>query len=97
MIRRPPRSTLFLYTTLFRSIAHIEMLSTMVARLLEKAPVAVQEEAVKDPAVMAVMGGVNPQHIIGFGVGRMEEHKSEIQLRQYIVCRFLLVKKNITT
>ncbi len=50
-------------------IAHVEMLATMIARLLEKAPVAAQEEAVKDPAVMAIMGGMNPQHIIVSGLG----------------------------
>jgi Mn-containing catalase len=50
-------------------IAHIEMLATMIARLLEKAPVAAQEEAVKDPAVLAVMGGMNPQHLIVSGLG----------------------------
>jgi Mn-containing catalase len=50
-------------------IAHVEMLATMIARLLEGAPVAVQEEAVRDPAVMAVMGGMNPQHIIVSGLG----------------------------
>jgi Mn-containing catalase len=50
-------------------IAHVEMLATMIARLLEKAPVAAQEEAVRDPAVMAVMGGMNPQHMIVTGLG----------------------------
>ncbi|HEY0972825.1 MAG TPA: manganese catalase family protein [Gemmatimonadales bacterium] len=50
-------------------IAHVEMLATMIARLLEGAPVAAQDEAVKDPAVMAVMGGMNPQHIIVSGLG----------------------------
>lgn len=50
-------------------IAHVEMLATMIARLLERAPVAAQEEAVKDPAVMAVMGGMNPQHYIVTGLG----------------------------
>lgn len=50
-------------------IAHVEMLATMIARLLEGAPVAVQDEAVRDPAVMAVMGGMNPQHIIVSGLG----------------------------
>ena len=52
-------------------LAHVEMLATMIARLLEKAPVAAQEEAVKDPAVMAVMGGMSPQHIIVSGLGAM--------------------------
>ena len=50
-------------------IAHVEMLATMIARLLEGAPVAVQDEAVKDPAVLAVMGGMNPQHYIVAGLG----------------------------
>ena len=50
-------------------IAHVEMLATMIARLLENAPVAVQDEAVKDPAVLAVMGGMNPQHYIVNGLG----------------------------
>ena len=50
-------------------IAHVEMLATMIAQLLENAPVAVQDEAVKDPAVLAVMGGMNPQHYIVAGLG----------------------------
>jgi Mn-containing catalase len=59
-------------------IAHVEMLSTMVARLLEKAPVEAQEEAARNPMVGAIMGGVspdvvlagmNPQHIIVSGLG----------------------------
>jgi len=50
-------------------IAHVEMLATMIAQLLEGAPVAVQDEAVKDPAVLAVMGGMNPQHYIVAGLG----------------------------
>jgi Mn-containing catalase len=50
-------------------VAHVEMLATMIARLLERAPVAAQEEAVRDPAVMAVMGGMNPQHLIVTGLG----------------------------
>src|SRR4051812_4089538 len=50
-------------------IAHVEMLATMIAQLLEGAPVVAQEEAVQDPAVLAVMGGVNPQHYIVAGLG----------------------------
>jgi len=50
-------------------IGHVEMLATMVARLLEGAPVSVQEEAATDPAVGAVMGGMNPQHAIVSGLG----------------------------
>lgn len=51
-------------------IAHVEMLATMIARLLEKAPVADQQAAVdSNPAVAAVMGGMNPQHVIVSGLG----------------------------
>jgi Mn-containing catalase len=51
-------------------IAHVEMLSTMIARLLDDAPVGVQEEmAAQSPTVAAVMGGMNPQHLIVNGLG----------------------------
>ncbi|RXT06393.1 manganese catalase family protein [Ammoniphilus sp. CFH 90114] len=51
-------------------LAHIEMLATMIARLLDKAPVQHQEEFVsKDPIVAAVLGGMNPQHVIVSGLG----------------------------
>jgi Mn-containing catalase len=50
-------------------IGHIEMLATLVARLLDNAPVEEQEEAYKDPVVGAVMGGMNPQHAIVSGLG----------------------------
>ncbi|MBV2365702.1 manganese catalase family protein [Streptomonospora nanhaiensis] len=50
-------------------IGHVEMLATMVARLLEGAPDDVTAEAVKDPAVAAVVGGMNPQHAIVGGGG----------------------------
>ncbi|PLT33956.1 manganese catalase family protein [Bacillus sp. V5-8f] len=50
-------------------IGHIEMLATMVARLLDNAPVEAQEEAAKDPVIGAVLGGMNPQHAIVSGLG----------------------------
>jgi Mn-containing catalase len=53
-------------------ISHVEMLATMIARLLEGAPVSVQEEMVNgNPAVAAVMGGMNPQHLIVSGGGAL--------------------------
>src|SRR3712207_7214627 len=79
MIRRPPRSTLFPYTTLFRSV-----------RLLFVAGV--------DRHVAA--GERIPERPFAFptwGLGRQkrsEEHTSELQSRQYLVCRLLLVKNN---
>jgi Mn-containing catalase len=50
-------------------IAHVEMLATMIAQLLDHAPVEEQEEAAKDPVVGAIMGGMNPQHAIVGGLG----------------------------
>ncbi|MCS0789987.1 manganese catalase family protein [Cytobacillus pseudoceanisediminis] len=50
-------------------IGHVEMLATMVARLMDDAPVNQQEEAAKDPVVGAIMGGMNPQHAIVSGLG----------------------------
>src|SRR3712207_7083865 len=86
MIRRPPRSTLFPYTTLFRSLATSE------------------EEAAKVAEVLASLraGGERPYEIpvggsSGVGVLRSEEHTSELQSRQYLVCRLLLEKKKKPT
>lgn len=50
-------------------IAHVEMISTMIAQLLDGAPARDQEEAAKNPAVEAVLGGMNPQHVIVSGLG----------------------------
>jgi Mn-containing catalase len=53
-------------------LAHVEMLATMIARLIEDAPLATQEAMVaKDPAVAAVMGGMDPQQVIVGGLGAM--------------------------
>src|SRR3712207_6951582 len=77
MIRRPPRSTLFPYTTLFRSAD------------LGGAEVPVGHQAVRR-RVRGVLGGV-PALLVQRR--RSEEHTSELQSRQYLVCRLLLEKK----
>src|SRR3712207_8705861 len=81
MIRRPPRSTLFPYTTLFRSVP-LGIVS------------AVKQDSLLDYAirVVSVLGLSFPQFWIGILV-RSEEHTSELQSRQYLVCRLLLEKK----
>src|SRR3712207_8836719 len=90
MIRRPPRSTLFPYTTLFRSMgAGRRTTAGKVAKVVEVANAAavdVVEEAEKPMmvAVEATARGVK---------ARSEEHTSELQSRQYLVCRLLLEKK----
>ena len=52
-------------------MAHVEMLATMIARLLDGAPVGDLETAAKDPVVGAILGGMNPQHVIVSGLGAM--------------------------
>src|SRR3712207_7570067 len=89
MIRRPPRSTLFPYTTLFRS-------RRQDPRALDRPVLA------RDPAAAGRQGAVRrPALRRDGGVGarglrrrlRSEEHTSELQSRQYLVCRLLLEKK----
>src|SRR3712207_8925020 len=84
MIRRPPRSTLFPYTTLFRSHRNIEG----VVDITLEAHALLENERQHAGAVGI---GVAPNlGAIGF---RSEEHTSELQSRQYLVCRLLLEKK----
>src|SRR3712207_7234574 len=90
MIRRPPRSTLFPYTTLFRS---------------NRPAVTTSRTDAGTPAVAVDRWGTNPMRRQsrnwGSGVpnsdtARSEEHTSELQSRQYLVCRLLLEKKKKT-
>src|SRR2546422_3061772 len=95
MIRRPPRSTLFPYTTLFRS----------VGGFAEKAESAAQQtgELLREPlqlrGLRVLCGEVAEQHRDSLarseagGDRRSEEHTSELQSRLHLVCRLLLEKK----
>src|SRR3712207_7741974 len=98
MIRRPPRSTLFPYTTLFRSYRVVQWSTGNVGRhalagitahpALELAGVWVstEDKVGRDAGELAGLGR-------SLGVARSEEHTSELQSRQYLVCRLLLEKK----
>src|SRR2546429_5037057 len=86
MIRRPPRSTLFPYTTLFRSL-HLEGLEKRV--VAEKARLGVAFDGDADRALFVCETG---KVVNGDGV-RSEEHTSELQSRLHLVCRLLLEKK----
>src|SRR3712207_8171813 len=118
MIRRPPRSTLFPYTTLFRSQSH--MWDGSAIDLDEN--LAIAEELIEKCAAakvvleleIGVVGGEEDgvSHDINdklytaegdyvatakaLGLGRSEEHTSELQSRQYLVCRLLLDKTNLS-
>src|SRR3712207_8264705 len=88
MIRRPPRSTLFPYTTLFRS-PHLLLGHHRPAR---EAAGVVGVVLARQPTLDAAEGGEDQQG--GDRAGqRSEEHTSELQSRQYLVCRLLLEKK----
>src|SRR5258707_7224301 len=80
MIRRPPRSTLFPYTTLFRSL---EFMPRGINKATALAKVA-GEYGIRQGEVLAFGDGENDVAM------RSEEHTSELQSRQYLVCRLLL-------
>src|SRR5258707_10358158 len=98
MIRRPPRSTLFPYTTLFRSQAAVLERAVLgldhaaAARGVEVQLVVLRFHRRGDEVVAQA-------HVQGQLRVRSEEHTSELQSRQYLVCRLLLEKKKeyITT
>src|SRR5258705_10165646 len=83
MIRRPPRSTLFPYTTLFRSVGG-------------RIP-ALEREGYDVVHVEGVGDGHKERHRILPVRGRSEEHTSELQSLRHFVCRLLLEKKKTTT
>src|SRR3712207_8886705 len=100
MIRRPPRSTLFPYTTLFRSTAKITSLhaltyDTLISKHGEETAAAYA--AANQVALEFIANLVEQQSIdCDFrraSAYRSEEHTSELQSRQYLVCRLLLEKK----
>src|SRR3712207_7802932 len=88
MIRRPPRSTLFPYTTLFRSRLSEDRICPLAwdgrhrLALAARPPVAGTRTLPPDPSGLPQVSGT-----------RSEEHTFELQSRQYLVCRLLLEKK----
>src|SRR2546425_5923211 len=85
MIRRPPRSTLFPYTTLFRSLL---LDQTRLPREELTREFARWEDVAEAIRTLVVRGAP------AIGVTRSEEHTSELQSLAYLVCRLLLEKKN---
>src|SRR3712207_8431397 len=96
MIRRPPRSTLFPYTTLFRSCrASSATSTTSEARLLRGAQRLPGRRRAGDQEVVPAARARAAPRREQARPGRSEEHTSELQSRQYLVCRLLLEKKTI--
>src|SRR3712207_8781385 len=94
MIRRPPRSTLFPYTTLFRSsiIGPIKSL-TKTAEKMAKGNLNIKNKKISDDEVGKLSDTLNFMAEEILKKKRSEEHTSELQSRQYFVCRLLLGKK----
>src|SRR3712207_6976325 len=95
MIRRPPRSTLFPYTTLFRSgpLAGGSRRRRAPALLRPQRPASTTE---RRATYVAPSRPVTVNAMVARRAPRSEEHTSELQSRQYLVCRLLLEKKHIT-
>src|SRR3712207_7207593 len=96
MIRRPPRSTLFPYTTLFRSMVWLvfrgrnhPVFREPLRACPDRYPLARRGRAARRTGLDAGMA-------LSGDCGRSEEHTSELQSRQYLVCRLLLEKKKNT-
>src|SRR3712207_7177262 len=92
MIRRPPRSTLFPYTTLFRSAQDALIMNTddllcvgAVDNILVSSTIGRNKMLIPGEVISAIINGTDEL--------RSEEHTSELQSRQYLVCRLLLEKK----
>src|SRR2546428_8933349 len=94
MIRRPPRSTLFPYTTLFRSVQIID--SNVIA--IEVSTEIFSKGFLRDVLTVhrSNLGSCRKGGNIGRKPFRSEEHTSELQSRSDLVCRLLLEKKKIT-
>src|SRR3712207_7279596 len=91
MIRRPPRSTLFPYTTLFRSLSGGE--GGAIGRTAGQGRIGRTGGGERADGGGGAVAAVRARHDVP--IDRSEEHTSELQSRQYLVCRLLLEKKNI--
>src|SRR3712207_7026876 len=100
MIRRPPRSTLFPYTTLFRSM--LVFLGRPLAAALTGLGNWLNGLSGSSAILLGIVLGLmmcfdlgGPVNKAAYVFARSEEHTSELQSRQYLVCRLLLEKKKI--
>src|SRR3712207_9000350 len=95
MIRRPPRSTLFPYTTLFRSFTQTDSRPIDPEVNVEQGWLAPLENAPLANKRWIIAGITGLVSAVAVAASRSEEHTSELQSRQYLVCRLLLEKKKL--
>src|SRR3712207_7823333 len=95
MIRRPPRSTLFPYTTLFRSLAPVSVDLVGADVLGNAAGLSLRHIGRANRVQQLGLAVVDVSHDGDDRWPRSEEHTSELQSRQYLVCRLLLEKKKL--
>src|SRR5687768_17726880 len=102
MLRRPPRSTLFPYTTLFRSLeqfrqARLDFVARQALQLEDRLHVLLDREAAEHRVLLRQVRDAEPRAAVDRQVrklaARSEEHTSELQSRLHLVCRLLLEKK----
>src|SRR5690606_41209040 len=92
MIRRPPRSPLFPYTTLFRSDGIAARTSAVACRRCHHPAVSLLRPRQVTATLLFVLAAASPLVFAGEDI-RSEEHTSELQSRENLVCRLLLEKK----
>src|SRR2546427_3533426 len=93
MIRRPPRSTLFPYTTLFRSVIPMVNVPGLLARQIENVHGGIRPLGDPHVGLAARISGIVHVDILNLTRERSEEHTSELQSQSNLVCRLLLEKK----
>src|SRR3712207_7076376 len=96
MIRRPPRSTLFPYTTLFRSAAQTRSILPTPARATRRRRISILQ-SIPTIGTRPLFEACLRARAEWGRTSRSEEHTSELQSRQYLVCRLLLEKKKQTS
>src|SRR5687768_18137923 len=97
MLRRPPRSTLFPYTTLFRSLRAAVALQALAAHHVDVWAAARRREGERERVLCQAVHRLHRLAPEAVRLERSEEHTSELQSRLHLVCRLLLEKKKKKT